>query len=108
MDRTYFLPPLLLAIAAAAPSAHADPIYKCIGDGGKITYSQNPCYGETWQRFGAPPESQHKPQPVNAKAMPATEADKTIRKPPPEKSAPARDPAERASATDGGSGPAPR
>jgi hypothetical protein len=81
MDRILWLRALIVvAIAAVAPSAHADTIYKCIGAGGKVTYSQNPCYGENWQRFGAPPPSQRKPQPANTKAPPAAEADKGVHK----------------------------
>ncbi len=89
MDRTFFLAALLLAITAAAPPARADMIYKCTGADGKVTYSQNPCYGENWHRFGAPPEPQRKAQPANTKTAPAAEAeaDKAVRKPPPEKSA---------------------
>ena len=88
MNRTLWLRALIVvAIAAAAPSAHAQPIYKCVGAGGKVTYSQNPCYGENWQRFGAPPPSQRKPQPANTKAAPAAEADKGVPKPSSEKSA---------------------
>ena len=87
MNRTLCLQALMVAIAIAAPSVHADPIYKCTGAGGKVTYSQNPCYGESWQRFGAPPPSPPKSQPANTKAAPAPEADKGVRKPLPEKSA---------------------
>ena len=88
MDRTLWLRALIVvAIAAAAPSAHADTVYKCIGAGGKITYSQNPCYGENWQRFDARSPSPRKPQPANKKTAPAAEADKGVRKASSEKSA---------------------
>jgi uncharacterized protein DUF4124 len=47
---------LLLAILTVlAPAAFAAPvIYKCVADNGKVTYSESPCYGENWHRFGAP------------------------------------------------------
>jgi Domain of unknown function (DUF4124) len=87
MNRTLCLRALVVAIATAAAPTHADPIYKCTAAGGKVTYSQNPCYGESWQRFGAPAPSQRKVQPANTKAAPAPAADKGVRKASSEKSA---------------------
>lgn len=93
MNWTAWLPPLVLALASATTVAHAaDPIYKCKDADGKVTYSQNPCYGENWQRFGASAEAQRKPQPQPASAKtpaPPTPPDKAVRQPEPEKAAPA-------------------
>ena len=47
---------LLAALTVLAPAAAfgTPVIYKCVADSGKVTYSESPCYGETWHRFGAP------------------------------------------------------
>lgn len=38
------------AICLGSPPAPAQ-IYKCVAENGKVTYAENPCYGEQWQRF---------------------------------------------------------
>jgi hypothetical protein len=72
-----------------ASAAHADVVYKCVGAGGKVTYSQNPCYGENWQRFGAPtaaePELRQKP----ANTKPTSDTERATTKPAPKKPSPA-------------------
>lgn len=43
---------LFALLATAVAAAQAQPVYKCVNEGGKVTYSQNPCYGENWHRLG--------------------------------------------------------
>lgn len=62
---------LLAMLAAACAPALATPVYKCVSDGGKVTYSQNPCYGENWHRFG---EQRAPRRPAVQPAAPATAA----------------------------------
>lgn len=63
----------ILALFCVGPAAYADVVYKCVDAAGKTTYSQNPCYGENWHRFGAPQPEQPKAKPTSAK--PANESD---------------------------------
>jgi hypothetical protein len=66
---------LMPAAASAAPV-----IYKCVAESGKVTYSESPCYGETWHRFGAP-----EPKPgrdtVLQRTAPAPPAPKSTERP---------------------------
>ena len=74
---------------SAAPAVHADVVYKCVDASGKVTYSQNPCYGEDWHRFGAPTPAPPKPKPANpADAKPASTAEPATAKPASKKPAP--------------------
>jgi hypothetical protein len=69
------LPSVLLAIAGtvAIPALAAAPvIYKCVGNEGKVTYSESPCYGETWHRFGTPPPDKDVRGQESAQAAPKT------------------------------------
>jgi hypothetical protein len=86
--RSDMRPFLLLAIALAASSAAANPVYKCRSDEGKVTYSQIPCYGENWQRMGerpATPKEDRRQRPLVEKssAAPATAVQPTALQPAP-------------------------
>lgn len=78
---------LPLALLYMGSAAHADVVYKCVGAGGKVTYSQNPCYGEDWHRFGAPPPDEPRQKPASTK--PASDTERANAKPAPKKPVPA-------------------
>lgn len=63
---------LVLVLVSAAAPASAQPVYKCVADDGKVTYSQNPCYGEQWHRLGEA-RAQRKPAPEAAAPVKAPE-----------------------------------
>jgi hypothetical protein len=88
---TRWLRLLPLALLCICATAHADVVYKCVGAGGKVTYSQNPCYGEDWHRFGAPSsaESPAEPRQKPANTKPASDTERTNAKPAPKKPTPA-------------------
>ena len=80
---------LSVALIFAAPAAHADVVYKCVDANGKVTYSQNPCYGEDWHRFGDPGAAPPKPKAAKpADVKPASTAEPATAKPPPKKPLP--------------------
>lgn len=56
-----------VVILSAGP-VQSNPIYKCINNEGRVTYSAMPCYGERWKRMGAPESPPPKPQPTTAPA----------------------------------------
>jgi type IV secretory pathway VirB10-like protein len=59
IDMKLFLSAASLMLAAHAPCALADTIYKCLGAGGKVAFSSLPCDGaakETGQLAVPPPE----------------------------------------------------
>jgi hypothetical protein len=53
---------LLSVLLLVAWPVQSNPIYKCINNEGRVTYSAMPCYGERWKRMGAPEPSPPKPQ----------------------------------------------
>jgi hypothetical protein len=57
------LPAVFILLAGPVQS---NPIYKCINNEGRVTYSAMPCYGERWKRMGAPEPPPPKPQPTTA------------------------------------------
>jgi hypothetical protein len=59
------LPAVFILLAGPVQS---NPIYKCINNEGRVTYSAMPCYGERWKRMGAPESPPPKPQPTTAPA----------------------------------------
>lgn len=59
------LPAVFILLAGPVQS---NPIYKCINNEGRVTYSAMPCYGERWKRMSAPESPPPKPQPTIAPA----------------------------------------
>jgi hypothetical protein len=54
--RTLLSVVITIAGTLSLPAMAAAPvIYKCVAANGKVTYSESPCYGEAWHRFGTPP-----------------------------------------------------
>ena len=43
---------LLAVLVLLAWPVKSNPIYKCINNEGRVTYSAMPCYGERWRRTG--------------------------------------------------------
>jgi len=76
-----------LVLLCIGTATHADIVYKCVDAGGKVTYSQNPCYGENWHRFGGPTPAEPQQKPANTK--PASETERVNAKPAAKKPAPA-------------------
>lgn len=62
-----------LVFALAGAPVFAQPVYKCVADDGKVTYSQNPCYGEQWHRLG---EARTQRKPASESAAPASTPEK--------------------------------
>lgn len=69
--RAHVFASLVLLVPAAT---FATPvIYKCVAENGKVTYSESPCYGQSWHRFGAPepkPSRETVSQPVTPPPAP--------------------------------------
>ncbi len=66
--------PLLAALACVAAPALPQPVYKCVADNGKVTYSQNPCYGEQWHRLGEKAPQSRKSSETTAPVIPPADA----------------------------------
>jgi hypothetical protein len=75
---------LTAVLVLVAWPVKSNPIYKCINNEGRVTYSAMPCYGERWKRMGAPEPSPPKSQP------PKSPAPVSITKPSPGSAAAAR------------------
>lgn len=69
---------LSFAFMLAVAPAVAMPVYKCVADDGKVTYSQNPCYGEQWHRLG---EARAQRKPASETATPPKAPEKAASAP---------------------------